>query len=380
DAALAVWLGIRDDEKADLPTALNAMHTRAWKPESESLDTFAYSLRQLLEASQLNLNEAARESLLVSRFIAAMPSTLQSDLRKQRVTLQDLKDALRTAKRNYSIDGSLIGNGSTHPTGNMTTATTRQPEPEPPTQDQLPSVQALKSSLGEANNATSNGIHIVHAVSDLVDILRKQQDALVSLVQHPPSSFAQSNQQALPEQPQRLPQVQYRDAPTQQYGMNNGPMPPREPGFLQLGRPRRQLRCDFCNIPGHKWRECRKRLAYQRQQQALQPQFFSQQVARPYGNPYAAPGQNFPIPQRYAMQPGPRSMPSPSPNLPPGIGIAPQQPQQQTALITTPGSFAPLNDAPVPAQNTFYNYTESGNGLGAVPSTAGSPPQLTHPH
>ncbi|KAF4730008.1 hypothetical protein FOZ62_031331 [Perkinsus olseni] len=126
DAALAVWLGIRDDQKADLQTALNAMQrelapeesvafdmfsTRAWKPESESLDTFAYSLRQLLEASQLNLNEAARESLLVSRFIAAMPSTLQSDLRKQRVTLQNLKDALRTAKRNYSIDGSLIGNG-----------------------------------------------------------------------------------------------------------------------------------------------------------------------------------------------------------------------------------------------------------------------------
>ncbi|KAF4712659.1 hypothetical protein FOZ63_019064 [Perkinsus olseni] len=365
DAALAVWLSLSNADKADFETALAAMQrelapeesvafdlfsTRAWKSDLESLDTFAYSLRQLLEASQLHLDNGARESLLVSRFIAAMPPSLQTDLRKQRGDLQTLKDALRLAKRFYSIEGSLVG-----VTQSKSSPSSAKSPPQNPTAetspDQLPSVQALKASLEPANNTDSNSVQVVNAVGDLVETLRHQQDLLVAFINRStrPPEQAPAHRDQTP--PGHLLNNQAPALPQQHPGYQQGyPQAYGRPPF----RPRPTFKCDFCGIPGHRWRECRKR---------LRQQSFSAMGALPGGLPTMRPVQ------------GP---PGISPYGPPYYQwLNGGQPTALAGAVPAVGTPYPPHVGPRPENQQRSGFP--GNGDGAAPQTYGVPSQLTHP-
>ncbi|KAF4646572.1 hypothetical protein FOL47_005982, partial [Perkinsus chesapeaki] len=99
---------------------------------TETLDYYAYRLTDLLDNSGLALDGAARDALLVAKFIASLPSNLQVDLRKARESIKDLQQALRMAKRLQAIQPD-IEKTSTTPTTNTVVAA---PEVDP---QQLPS-------------------------------------------------------------------------------------------------------------------------------------------------------------------------------------------------------------------------------------------------
>ncbi|KAF4646993.1 hypothetical protein FOL47_005250, partial [Perkinsus chesapeaki] len=111
--AAALWERLTDAEKSSLDNALMALN-KGLAPEgsaafdmfthshfdtrTQTIDGYAYQLSLLLDASSLNLNTEAKESLLISKFISAMPKEIQKDLRKKRSTLGSLQEVVREAK------------------------------------------------------------------------------------------------------------------------------------------------------------------------------------------------------------------------------------------------------------------------------------------
>ncbi|KAF4664227.1 Regulator of chromosome condensation [Perkinsus chesapeaki] len=159
DATLAIWLSVSNADKLGFETAIFAMQrelvaggavafdefSRRSLSAKDSVDAIAYSLRQLSDALHLRLDQGhlgkvpappqkrrgLEEAMLSASSVSetteedananfesfdtsigngSRSATFETELRKQRTNLQALKDAIRSAKRYYSIEGSVAGN------------------------------------------------------------------------------------------------------------------------------------------------------------------------------------------------------------------------------------------------------------------------------
>ncbi|KAF4677213.1 hypothetical protein FOL47_002776 [Perkinsus chesapeaki] len=168
DSALSTWVGLPDSDIATLDSALKALRNEL-SPETfnaESLDDYGFALGTLLDQSGLNLSTQSRESLLTSRFISGLPSSIQKDMRKSREATTSFKEAASPISQ-----GSPALPLNVFPVSNLPSSTATTPptsngsSPAPlqvPRNDNAPSVQALNGL---------NGVSTINAISDLANAM-----------------------------------------------------------------------------------------------------------------------------------------------------------------------------------------------------------------
>ncbi|KAF4681526.1 hypothetical protein FOZ63_011326 [Perkinsus olseni] len=243
--AAALWERLSDEERSTLDLALAALN-KGLAPEgsvafdmfthshfntkSQTIDRYAYQLSLLLDASNLNLNAEAKESLLISKLIAAMPKNIQKDLRTKRSTLRTLQDVVREAKVLQAIEDT-----QDDPPPVLTTSTPYSTDPVPASL--LPSANVTSASspsptpVNQAGtvNAITNQSPSGDTIADLSELVLalKQQNDLLNV------NFVGKGKGGRPSY----------------YAKGKGRRP--------YGKP---IICDYCAIPGHRWRECRKRM------------------------------------------------------------------------------------------------------------------------
>ncbi|KAF4651021.1 hypothetical protein FOL47_000711 [Perkinsus chesapeaki] len=243
--ALVTFTRLSKDDKISLSKVLNKLEEE-FAPEqstafdefsnahynpTDSLDLYSYQLTELLDSSGLSLDEKSRDALLIAKFIASLPSDLQVDLRKSRESINSLQGALRMAKRLQAIQTTP---SSLSPP--VTTSSSPNPVPMVDTSN-LPSVQ-LSNPLEKPDPA-------VAAIADLTEAIRQEQEMMVNFISRRGKGKGGKGRS-------RYGRYQYQRRPTRNAYLNNRRHQTHQAPWAPT--------CDYCGIPGHFWRECRRRL------------------------------------------------------------------------------------------------------------------------